>query len=100
MGFSNFDVYGPLEFSSKGEIVKGFSTSSGLRLSVIKSYSTGEINSMEMLFKIHNNIEGNWTSNGRIINGRAEYDDFAIDINQTRPYFFFINADISIGKTV
>lgn len=95
----NFIKVGNIQVSKDG-IVSGFTTSNGLRLSDQKSYSTGEINSMEMVFKIHTPTEGNWTTNGRIINSTTSYDSFALDISQTRPCFCFINADSSIGKTV
>lgn len=96
----NFTRVGNVQVNKDG-VVSGFTTSNGLRLSGLKSYSTGEINSMEMVFKIHTPTEGNWTSNGRIINGTTAYDNFALDINQTKSTFSFINEDVTtLNKTI
>ena len=96
-GTANYSVIGTISVNDQHEAT-GFSTSNYIYLTNMQTYSTGTITSLEMIFKIHTPVSGNWTSNGRIINGSAAYDDFALDVNSERAQFTFINSDTSTDK--
>lgn len=57
------------------------------------------INSMEVIFKVHTPTNGNWTSNGRIINGiTSSYDNFALEFNQeSGAHFQFIEQGANVN---
>lgn len=68
---------------SNDYVVNRFSTSNYLSVTNRQTYTTGTINSMEIMFKIHTPNSSSWSSNGRLINSANSFDNFAVEVSQT-----------------
>lgn len=95
----NFQIKGA-SVNDSTHIASSFGTNNYLSLDNQKSYTSNTITSLEMVFKVHTPTSGNWATNGRLINATSNFDDFALDINQSRAQFAFINSDVYDDKAL